>query len=78
MSSREFDDSAALALPLRGLERAMRRAAPRGLETAPELVGKTYYIDENARRLSAPPEISPSAAPKPTLVERLKAADRGR
>lgn len=55
-----------------------RWAREHELHPAPELVGKTYYIDENARRLSAPPDVRPSAAPKPTLVERLKAADRGR
>jgi predicted site-specific integrase-resolvase len=38
------------------------------LHPAPELVGKSYYIDENARRLTAPA----ADVPRLTLVERLK------
>jgi predicted site-specific integrase-resolvase len=45
----------------------LRRWAREGeLHPPPELVGKTYYIDENARRLSIP-------EPKATLVDRMKA-----
>ena len=44
----------------------LRRWAREGeLHPTPELVGKTYYVDANARRLSVP-------APGGTLVDRLK------
>jgi len=43
----------------------LRRWAREGeIVPQPELVGKAYYVDENARRLSVP---------EPTLVERLSA-----
>lgn len=51
----------------------LRRWARDGeLHPAPELVGKTYYIDETAKRLTAPPE----AAPRLSLVEQLQASPR--
>lgn len=44
----------------------LRRWARDGeLHPVPELVGKTYYVDETARRLTG-------ASGRPTLVERLE------
>ncbi len=60
--------------PIPSLWTLRRWAREHELHPAPELVGKTYYIDENARRLSASPEVGPAQSPRPTLVERLKAS----
>ncbi len=60
--------------PVPSLWTLRRWAREHELHPAPELVGKTYYVEENARRLTAPPSAAPSPAPKPTLVERLKAS----
>lgn len=46
-----------------------RWARDHELHPKPELVGKTYYIDENARRLTA----AADSEPRLSLVERLKA-----
>jgi len=47
----------------------LRKWAREGdIHPRPELVGKTYYVDENARRLSA------DASNRPSLVHRMKAA----
>lgn len=51
----------------------LRRWARDGeLHPAPELVGKAYYVDENAKRITAQTD----SAPRLTLVERLQAAAR--
>ena len=48
----------------------LRRWARDGeLHPTPELVGKAYYVDENARRLTGSSE-----APRLSLVDRLKGA----
>lgn len=49
----------------------LRRWARDGeLHPVPELVGKAYYIDENARRLTG----AAVDAPRLSLVEQLKAS----
>ena len=49
----------------------LRRWAREGeIFPQPELVGKAYYVDENAERVGVP------MAATPSLVERLKAASR--
>jgi hypothetical protein len=40
------------------------------LHPAPEMVGNTYYIDQNARRLTA------ASLPHGSLVDRLKAGEQ--
>ena len=57
--------AAARYSPAPSLWTLRRWARENELHPAPELVGKTYYIDENARRLSVP-------VPSATLVDRLK------
>ena len=49
----------------------LRRWAREGeIFPAPELVGKAYYVDENADRVGAPMALAPS------LIERLKSGGR--
>lgn len=40
---------------------------------APELVGRNYYVDENARRVT---EADAAGTPTASLVDRMQAANR--